>query len=532
MTKSSRWKKTAALAAAAGMLLSCAGCGKEKKTVTYDLDGEIPESMTIFCNLGSKPQAAGAQNFNEVMSFKLMEELTGCKVEWIHPPSTAIGEKFNLMVASGEYPDAIVYDWSAAAGGVTSFVDDEVIISLTDIIEDAMPNYISYLNENPEIKKQCINDDGDFITVPFIRKDKELNIYLGPQIRTDWLEKLGLDVPKTTDDFYKVLKAFKTGDPNGNGKADEIPMSGIAFDNSGFGIGNLMWAFGTTYDFCLKDGKVTYGPVEKEFKEGLSYITKLYKEGLIDRDYLLNDNQRLKKKVITDQVGFVFAFQPTGYYDAMYDGKREVLGIEHLTGPDGKKHCYQSAYTSSVLGTSFAVTSSNKNPVGTLKWLDNFYGEKGIEYMNFGEEGTSFEWEDGYPRFTDYIYNNKNGKSYSDMFGLTIGAVDSAFPTLQDYRYYEQMISDWGKRSIEVWSNDDADTSNILPALQFTNDEEKVVSDILVQVDAVAKEAMNKIVIGQSSIDDWDKTVEKMKKLGIDDVIKIYNDAYKRYKNR
>lgn len=530
--RNSKLKKITAIIAAVAILVSFSGCGKKNETVTYDPDGEIPESMTIFCNLGAKPQAAGISDFNEVMSFQLMEELTGCKVEWIHPPSTAIGEKFNLMIASGEYPDAIVYDWSNVAGGVTSFVDDDVIISLTDIIEDAMPNYISYLNENPDIKKQCINDDGDYITVPFIRKDKELNIYLGPQIRTDWLEKLGLDVPKTTDDFYNVLKAFKTGDPNGNGKADEIPMSGIAFDNSGFGIGNLMWAFGTTYDFHLKDGKVTYGPVEKEFKDGLSYITKLYKEGLIDRDYLLNDNQRLKEKVITDQVGFVFAFQPTGYYDAMNDGKKEVLGIEYLTGPDGKKQCYQNAYTSSVLGTSFAVTSTNKNPVGTLKWLDNFYSEKGIEYMNFGKEGTSFEWVDGYPKLTDYIFNNKNGRSYADMFGMTIAAVDSAFPTLQDYRYYEQMISDWGKRSIEVWSNDDADTSNILPALQLTNEEEKIASDILVQVDAVAKEAMNKIVIGQIDIKEWDKTVEKIKKLGVDEVIKIYNDAYKRYQSR
>ena len=322
MLKSNKLRKIIAIIAAVALLVSFGGCGKKNETVSYDADGEIPESITIFCNLGSKPQAAGLSDFNEVMSFQLMEELTGCKVEWIHPPSTAIGEKFNLMIASGEYPDGIVYDWSNVAGGVTSFVDDEVIIPLTDIIEDAMPNYISYLNENPEIKKQCVDDNGNFITVPFIRKDKELNVYLGPQIRTDWLKKLGLEVPKTTDDFYNVLKAFKEGDPNGNGKNDEIPMSGIAFDNAGFGIGNLMWAFGTTYGFHLKNDKVTYGPVEKEFKDGLTYITKLYEEGLIDRDYLLNDNQRLKENVITDQVGFVFAFQPTGYHDAMNDAKR------------------------------------------------------------------------------------------------------------------------------------------------------------------------------------------------------------------
>ncbi len=74
----------------------------------------------------------------------------------------------------------------------------------------------------------------DLITAP------DGNIYALPQVNEcyhcmyqqrmwiykPWLDKLGLKMPTTTDEFYEVLKAFKTKDPNGNGKADEIPLSG------------------------------------------------------------------------------------------------------------------------------------------------------------------------------------------------------------------------------------------------------------------------------------------------------------------
>ena len=202
----------------------------------------------------------------------------------------------------------------------------------------------------------------------------------------DWLEKLGLDVPKTPEDLYNILKAFKEKDPNGNGENDEIPMSGVSF-TGGHGIGNLIWMFGSTMDIYVEDGKVKYGVLEDKFEEGLRYIVKLFEEGLIDPDYLLNDRSKMDNKFMNNKVGFIYSLQPGNFYKNMNDGTRLVLGIPYLANEGVKNNVFDSTFTDDISPVSIAVTTANKNPSGSLKWLDTLYSEKGIEIMNYGKEG-------------------------------------------------------------------------------------------------------------------------------------------------
>lgn len=46
-------------------------------------------------------------------------------------------------------------------------------------------------------------------------------------IRQDWLDNLGLEVPRTWDELAAVAEAFVTQDPDGNGEDDTI---GILLD--------------------------------------------------------------------------------------------------------------------------------------------------------------------------------------------------------------------------------------------------------------------------------------------------------------
>ena len=159
-----------------------------------------------------------------------------------------------MMMVSGEYPDAIVYKWATAPGGIASYIDDGIIQDLTPYVETCMPNFWRILEENPSIKKDVVTDEGRIYAIPYIRLDEALCVYQGPVIRQDWLDKLGLKTPKNTEELYQVLKAFKEQDPNGNGQADEIPMGANGFDNVS-GVGPLLWAFGANYSYQVKDGK-------------------------------------------------------------------------------------------------------------------------------------------------------------------------------------------------------------------------------------------------------------------------------------
>ena len=502
----------------------------ESETVKEEVpEAQMPEELTIFANLPSGSKKLGAEDYNDVASFRLMEELTGCHVNWIHPAS--VNESFNLMISSGELPDCIVYSWRIVANGVGTYYDDGVIIDLADMIDQYMPNLSAYLKENPDVKKQISTDDGKILYIPFIRKDPQLCRYQGPIIRKDWLDKLGLEIPKTTDDLYEVLKAFKTQDPNGNGEADEIPMTGIRFEDTTNGIGNLVWAFGSTYDFCLEDGKVIYGPMTENFKTGLEYVRKLFAEELIDPDYLLNDSGMFKSKITTNVSGFAFNYQPTAFYDVMKDTGAELVGINYLEGSNGEKSCYNPYYVQNTINTSLAITTANKNPEGTLKWLDNFFGGEGYNYMNFGEEGVSYTMVDGQPILTPEVLKVDETVG-SNSVNLYIANMSSGFPSLQDFRYYSQTLSSWGRDAVNTWFDDDVNVDNILPVLTFTSDEQSEITDTMAQIKTYVIEEITNAVLGRTDVKDWDKVVETMKSMGIENVLEIYNTSLERYNAR
>ena len=114
-------------------------------------------------------------------------------------------------------------------------------------------------------------------------------VFQGPIVRKDFLDKVGLPVPVTIDDWYTTLKAFKEKDPNGNGKADDIPLTLFLYTTGQFdifkGASAFIGAWNTTYNFYQENGTVKYGPLDSQFKDFLATMAKWYKEGLIDPDF-------------------------------------------------------------------------------------------------------------------------------------------------------------------------------------------------------------------------------------------------------
>lgn len=527
-----KMRKIIAIGMIALLAVSSAGCGGSENVVVNKGSGEIPETLSVYAVMGAYTAKAGAKDNNDTLYFQMMEELTGCHVEWIHPAGGSDQEKFNLTIASGELPDMMVSSWQTVAGGAKMYADDGVIYPLKDLMDEYMPNLTAFNKENPDIAKQYMDDSGEVYYIPFIRADDELKVFKGPQIRQDWLEKLGLSVPTNPDELYNVLTAFKTQDPNGNGEADEIPMSGVKFEKTDQAISNLLWMFGTADGFYMEDGEVKFGVLEDSYEEGLRYITKLYEEGLIDRDYLLNDRDKMDNKFMNNKVGYVYSLQPGNYYKNMNDGTRKVAGIAHPKKEGVVNNVFDASYLQDVTTTSVAVTTANENPSGSLKWLDFFYGDKGVEIMNFGKEGVSFEYdENGTPKLTDYIFNNPNGKSQQEMSGLSLGTYQPSFPAIQLWSYYEQILTPWGKESIENWAAS-AVSDGAVPALSFTEEENETIAQKMSQIETFVSEKVNKIVIGNASADELPEIRERIKSMGIDEVIEIYNNALKRYNKR
>lgn len=515
------WKKTAALILAIATFGSLTGCSGNKSPDNVELD-----SITVF-NEKSASLTDDMKDYNDVLSFQMMEEATGLHIDWSIPPATGLEEKFNLMITSGEYPDAITYNWKKL--NCKEYAEDGVIISLNELIDENMPNLKKIFDENPEIKQLTMSADGSIYYLPYIRLDKELCIFSGPVIRYDWLEKLGLDVPKNADELLKVLRAFKTSDPNGNGKADEIPMTGMKSTPNVMSITNLLWMFDTYYGFYLDGDKVKYGPMEDNFIEGIKYIRQLYSEGLIDGDYLLQDRTGLDAKVTNDTVGFAYHYQPTKFADTMrdIDPEFELKGIPHFENKNKEKKCYDSSYILRVLDKGTAITTSCKNPADVLKKLDWLYSEAGIEAMNFGKEGVTFEAKDDKKVFTEKITNNDEGLSMNQACGKYLGAFNSYFPAVQLWDSYSNSLSPEGVEAIGTWA-DGVDTSGALATLSFDYDENEVIKYNMSQIQTFVNEKIDRIILSKEGEEMLEGIREKIKEMGIDEVIDIYQAAYDR----
>lgn len=512
----------------AGALAICAtigltACGGGEDVATNVATGEMPTELSIFANVSTNVAKAGGTSRADVAQYKIAEEATGCKIVWHSVDEAAIKEQFNLMITSGEYPDLINYNWTSVDGGAGKYIDDGVIVSISDYL-DYMPNFKKFMDEHPEIAAQFVDEKGRIAWVPCVRADEELQIFVGPTIRKDWLDKLGFKMPTNNDELYAVLKAFKEQDPNGNGKADEIPVTGFGGDVWSFGIGNIVQGFDTYYNLYIKDGKVTHGMIEPEMKDALAFLRKLYEEGLIDPDYLTQDLDTFRGKVMNDRAGFFYDTQPSRYYQTMNDGTKLLVGMPYFNG-----RSYNNYYKVSNAGAGTAISTSCKDPAGAARWLDYFYSEEGITAANYGVEGKTYNVVDGKKVLNmDFFDNNPDGLERTVALAMNIEVTNTNFAGVQLWDAYKQTLAPWGEDAIKVWS-EGTDISGAIPSVVLTAAEKKELGSKKTDVDTYVSSLFNAIIIGNKPLEALDEAPAELDKLGIQDVLRIYNDAYTRF---
>ena len=487
--------------------------------------GQKLTKIKVFTEMGSWA-AQSVKNYGENLVFQEMEKKTGVKVDWVHPPAGQGKEQFNLMIASNDLPDVIVYDWFSAPGGMKKYVDDGVIIDLTPSISKKAPNFTKLMNENPEAKKQSMDDASKFYCMPMLRLKDSLRVTDGPQVRMDWLENLNLKKPATIDDWYNMLKAFKAQNPSG------WPMTGQKFTGNN-GIGNLVGAWGLSYDFYVDGGAIKYGPMNPKFKDALAFINKLFSEGLIDPDYMLNNREKQDAKVTSGSSGALFAVQPSNFMRTMVESGRDpkfrMEGVSWPTGQAGKPYSLNSSYTYEVVAPCAAVTKKAKNPEEIVAWLDYAYGQEGNMLFNLGVENMTYTMKDGKAENTDLINKNKDGLSSSAALGKYTMALNG-WAMSQDVQYHRQLMMPYGYPAADNWRT--ADVSLVVPRLTFTAEETQQVARIKTDIDTYAQEMFDKFTTGKEPLANYDKFTQRLKDMGIEQLTKTYQAAFDRYQKR
>ena len=237
------------------------------------------------------------KSYQDMPFFKETQKRTGVKLDVQGPTGGQFEESFNLMIASGELPDIILYDWAdkKVAGGPAKYIKDGYIRDLTKVINKYAPNLKKILKENPELDKAVKTDEGQYYVFPYMNLTKPAT-YAGPIVRKDWLDDLGLEVPTTIDEWHTMLTEFK----DKKGSTSPLLYIDWLLESTGF----LSGAYGTQQGYYLNENKeLEYGPATEKWKQFLEMMHTWYDEGLIDKDIATIDSTTRQSKVVSGKNG-------------------------------------------------------------------------------------------------------------------------------------------------------------------------------------------------------------------------------------
>lgn len=344
-------------------------------------------------------------------------------------------------------------------------------------------------------------------------------------IRKDWLDKLNLPVPTTIEEYHDTLLAFKNGDPNGNGQADEIP-----FFDRGKTVKSILALYGIRDGWSVaEDGSVVYSKYLPEYKEAIKNVAKWYQEGLIDQE-VFTRGKNAREQLFEENVGgslHDWFTSTTVFNDRLRETIPEFNIVAFAPPADINGKAWEDTSRNTVEAYGWGIASSNPDPVATIKYFDFWFSEEGRRLYNFGIENQQYVMEDGKPKFKDeFIHSGKTmtNACWENGMQLMIGAP-------QDFEYEKQWMNKESQEAIDLYENNDY----ILPAfptLAFTAEEQKVITEKWSSIYSRMVEMEQKWILGTEDIDaTYDKYINDLKGLGMEDVLRVYNSAYQRYQS-
>ncbi|EPF28888.1 extracellular solute-binding protein [Treponema medium] len=527
--------------------------------VKYTPKGTYPivtEPITVNIMVAQPPCV---EDFNTNEFSKFMEKKTGVKVNWIMVPEQAASEKLPLTLAGGDLPDAFLGMGIGFKEETTYGAEEKLFMPLNKFYSDGtLPNLTKALEDFPGAMGFMTMTDGNIYSLPRLEVCYHCTNAAKMFVYKPFLDKLGLKVPETIDEFYKTLVAIRDNDPNGNGKKDEIPLAGsiIGWNDQveRFIINSFIYcdldtnisagAEGNT-GYLMNGKKIDTAVNKPAYREALKFINKLYKEGLIYNGSFTQDSSQLTQLVESSAqpvVGFV-AGGWRGQFSSL-SGERflHFQAIAPLKGPKGVREAVNFL---SVPGTGALVLSS-KTPYAEaiLRYFDYMYSTEGTLKQKYGNEGDAWAWAsasdvglDGKKAIWKQLkaWNDKDPQNVTFIQGQTI-AETSAFRLGQavdvsgDYyapKNLEKVLYDETHNLYKPY----ADVKKEVPPLKYTSEEIEKFSTIKQELANYIRQSAVKFMVGTMDINsdtEWNNYLKNLDKLQLPAVLANMQGAYNR----
>lgn len=507
-------------------LAGCSGGGKEPAAgsdAAFNKEGLPIVNEPVTLDVLTVRWGNMGDTFLQNQWLKDLEKQTNVKINWQIMSSNDWGEQKSIMLASGTLPDIIFGD--------IVFSDSDIVNNLSyfrpldEYIDQYMPNLKAAMEETPEMKQMSTFPDGKIYSLP-ARLPSRPESSIQPIINKTWLDKLGLDVPDNTEELYQVFKAFKEQDPNGNGKADEIPVSGsgdISVDlYNPFGITDI-----NANSMMVVDGEPVFYPITENYKEAIKWAHQLYAEGLIDQEVFTQDNTMLTAKQQNPDVPLV-GFSNQWVPDAVFGKwKDQYIAIPPIAGPDGKRYQGGEPGGLSLRRNQLLITTSNEHPEVSARWADQFYTNEASIQNFWGAIGTVIKKNDD---GTYTLMNPPEGTSadawYWDQSVRDFGP-KYVSPSFEGNIILDETTGDGLKLVIDKLGSDYVTTP--FPNVMYSAEEFQELPTLTTDIDGYVSTTRAKWITEGNIDQEWDAYVNKLNEMGLERLLQIRKDAYKRY---
>ena len=448
--------------------------------------------------------------------FERMQEKTGISFQLRqYTDETRWEERKKDMMNGNDLPD-VLFKAELSASEVRDLYAKGYIIDLKPYLETYAPDLWKILQEHPEWEKQITTDSGAIPALPAINT---LQSNDAMWINTAWLKKLKLEKPSTAEELTEVLRAFRSGDPNGNYSQDEVPLTFLSMWELRF-LGHAFGIIDNDYYVTAKDGTVTSSLTSDENRAFLTWLHQLWEEELIDHNgFSSSDSLRQitdEKKAVP--YGMIMSTTPLTVLPQTALSQFSILEPLKYNG----QRIYRDLTGDLVRGT-FAVTSACREPEKLVAWVNMLYTEAGSRLANYGTEGEDYIWnEDGMWEWSvsaDTVANEIIPTHTISEGGVAPGYTDAGF----QMQYREE----YAREAVKALN--DLKQYSVIPYPPVTLDAEaeKRVAEIQNDLSRYAERTMARFVTGDIELTDgnWEQFCTTAEEKGLSEMIGIWQDA-------
>ncbi|MBX6385027.1 MAG: extracellular solute-binding protein [Microbispora sp.] len=451
-------------------------------------------------------------------------------------PLSDYENKRSLLIGAGDAPMIIPKTYP---GQETPFVASGAILPVSDYL-DLMPNFkdkVAKWNLQPDLDT-LRQADGRFYLLPGLHEDYWVDYSL--VVRTDILEKLGLEIPQTLDDVHNMLRAMKKEYPDSYPFSDRWsnPTPGGALLNQILGLaygahGGWGYLNGITWDYNAQ--KFAYTGAMEQYKQMLQFLHTLVEEKLLDPESFTQQDDQAIQKLVSGK-----SFVISGNAQTLVNEYRPPLKkanpdakLVKIPLPIGPTGAIKSDATSTRLENGIMISKKardSKNFVAMMQFIDwLWYSDEGQIFAKWGVEGTTYT-RDASGKF-------KLAKDV-DFVGLNPGASKHL---QKDFGFSNGVFAYGGSTELlqSTFSDEEIEFQKVMnarkalppaPPHPLTDEEREQASLWETPLKDHAMSNTLSFILGKRSFDEWDAYVQELEAKNMSAYINLINNAYERYK--